>query len=254
MLTIRNVQLRVFEEQALEDFEGEVFIHLLKYFPVDMALLGQEQARRAIRYSRERAGLHGLTTQGEIVRYVDLTLSLGSRFDQDPLLPWAAAALAPREQEHPGERMERLHAQALDYLEQTAGYDGGHYTRAMLRAHRLGWGELPGDEDAAARMALLEHLYPEKLHLLSAQELASFETLLAQYAARQGLATPRAKATLAVLMFMLGSHVLEDPLYPWASAALARSMVGADKGLALYSAARDYLEQGLSLLRQGRSA
>lgn len=254
MFRIRDRQLQVFERLERRRFEDDVLVHLRTYFPVDVALLGEEPVRRVIRHGHERAAAHGFTTRGMIVRYIDLGLSLGGHFDRDPLLPWASAALRPSPDEPAEDRMKRLQAEALRYLREAMGPRGEHFTRAMLRAERVLWDELAGVEDAAAREALLARLHPEKMRLLERRDLLSMEVLLDALAARHGLHEPRAKALLCALMFMLGCHVVEDPLYPWVAAALEleTSAPGAEQGRTLHEAARLHLQDALTLLRERR--
>jgi len=134
---IRPEQMKALRRVRWIPFAEEMLVHLTKHFPIDCQLLGSRQIRRVIRHGIERADAHGFTAKGEICRYVDLSLALGSHFDRDPQLPWVAPLLRISEAGNPKAAMGGLRGRAMEYLEQVSGRRGERYIRALLRARGL---------------------------------------------------------------------------------------------------------------------
>jgi hypothetical protein len=97
MLKIRPEQLEVFAKAALERFEGSAIRHLRQIFPTAVASLTDDQIRMRVRSCLPRARLHGLTTEYQVLCFVDTTYLLGEFFDQEP----------------PGSRIHRLLADTI---------------------------------------------------------------------------------------------------------------------------------------------
>ncbi len=90
MLVIRKSQMEVFETIAARRFEEGLLDHFRAFFPQHAAVLGEAQLQRVLRYGLQRAESRGLGTERGIYLYIALMFMLGSRFDEDPQLPWAA--------------------------------------------------------------------------------------------------------------------------------------------------------------------
>lgn len=277
MLTIRRVQEAAFQEASDRQFQERLLVHVRTYFRVDYELLGEAQIRKVIEHGLRSAARHGLQTRGQCCRYLDLILALGSHFDRDPLLPWAAAALTQGASgtraldlgtmelgtlgeagfaglDEAARRMDRLDELALDYLERLMGPDGGHYRRAMLRGRKVSYGDLAllRQEPRSTLARLLERIHPEKYRQTSPSNLDAFFRFATRQARRHGLAGDHAATLfLGLAMFMLGSHFTEDPLYPWAEAALGHDGVvdPRRRGLILYEATMAHLDRALDLVR-----
>jgi hypothetical protein len=251
MLVIRSAQLRALRRAAWGSFEDEMWAHLQEYFPVDCELMGEAQTRKVIRHGIERADAHGLTTKGQLCRYVDLSLSLGTGFDQDPQLPWAAEILTGGG----GDAMDALHARALVHLEQVAGDSGERYRRAMARARRLTFERAAdavraGPFEAAVR-SWLGRLHPEKLATFDDEVLGGLLALGREDAARYGLTSDAATLVHLTLMFMLGGHVARDPQVPWVAEVLGDPVLADPeaKARALADRAMAHLDRAFVLLR-----
>src|SRR5438094_179214 len=95
-MIIREDQMRTFAEAAAREFEGRMLERLRTHFPKHEVYLGEPQLRVLVRLAVERAQSHVLMAERSIALYLDLMCVLGSGFDTDPQLPWAAAILADR--------------------------------------------------------------------------------------------------------------------------------------------------------------
>lgn len=96
MITIRREQMEVFERALWDRLVHDAVRHLREYFAVDAALLGDPGLHRVAAAAIARARVHGVVVEGDVYKYVNLAMALGTRFDEDPLLPWAAEILQRR--------------------------------------------------------------------------------------------------------------------------------------------------------------
>ena len=279
MLTITRRQLDLLAEGRGVAVADRLLAHMRQHFPVDMALLGRPGARLLAMLAFERARRHRLETVGEACRYLNLMLGLGSWFDEDPLLPWAGAALALPEPA--ADRMAALEADALPWFEAVQGPDGSRAMWALLRVRKVTMEDLavprlgpppsaeqtdpipdpertrrrgpPADRRALLR-ALLVDLHPEKVRIAGMPALeASMDAALGA-ARRAGLDTPEGTALWAGLAFVLGAGFMRDPAHPWAAAALATPGDAAARTEALRAAALHAIEKAIAAIRQAKGA
>lgn len=277
MLTITRRQLELLAESRGVPVADRLFGHMRQHFPVDVALLGTRRARAVALLAFDRARHHRLETVGEACRYLNLMLGLGSWFDQDPLLPWAAAALALPDPA--ADRMAALEADALPWFEAAQGPDGSRALWALMRARgmtiedlaapRLGAPPPPeqtepvGDAALAPRVPhapdrrgalrrLLVDLHPEKARIAGLAALdAAMDSAVAE-ADRAGLGSPAGTTLWAALAFLLGAGFARDPIYPWAAEALATTGGAEARTEALRSAALGALQAAIAAMRQDR--
>jgi len=77
----RAVRLRLFEDRAIQ--------HLRGCFPLETEPHSDDQLRVRVRECIGRASAHGLTTERQVMAFVDVTYIKGVRFDADPDGVWA---------------------------------------------------------------------------------------------------------------------------------------------------------------------
>jgi len=221
MLVIRDDQLDTLHASARSQFEMETLAHLARFYPDDAVLLGETGLLAVIHDAEREATALRLDTVGDLRRFVTLRLVLGSGFLRDPLLPWAARIAADSRGE-PG-MVDRLAAEAADYLELTSGEDGQHALRAVLRAGTLKFEDEFAEltDDAAMSWALPRRVWPQKYRMLQPERRDAYLTVATKAAAAIGLDTPGTTRLYVLLMFLLGAEFATDPALPWASHALA---------------------------------
>ncbi|MCU0612637.1 MAG: hypothetical protein MUE60_12730 [Candidatus Eisenbacteria bacterium] len=179
------------------------------------------------------------------MKFVKLMCVLGSYFDEDPLYPWAAHILADDTLPSPFIRLHNLYRTAAGFLEQTAGANGEHYRRALVRVRSMPYEELVrgrSDDEGAGIQALLYEVYPEHYRTLAQDTFQALESLARSKVQAHGLESREGLLTYILLMFMVGSHFDRDPLHPWVSPVLALQADPRSKSLQLYAAAMDRLD------------
>jgi len=216
MLTLRPPQVQALDLAILERFDDEMLAMLGREFPVDAELLGDEGARPVVALARERAQHHRLPGRGAVAAYLCLMMVLGSYFDEDPQLPWAAQALKPPRVGPSSATMDHLLSLASAHLARTAGPRGLAFLRTLRKVAATEWEELC--DEAPGRW--FRELYPPKAELIGTHEVIELERRGVEMAQRWRLDPLRGGSICAGTMLMLGSGCERDPLYPWFAAAI----------------------------------
>jgi hypothetical protein len=125
MLVIAEVALDQFSRQAHDGFVTRMRVHLRNFFSEQCNALGDEKIGRLIEFGIQRAGEHGFETERDVCKYIDLMCIFGDRFDRDDRLSWARHILESRYPPDPTDRMQYLHATALDALREFEGRERG---------------------------------------------------------------------------------------------------------------------------------
>jgi hypothetical protein len=114
-LTIRTAQWEVLAADVQRRFEARLCADLSRHWPDACRALGDPGLRGRVHEGVERARAHGLTTQRDVLRFLNVMFALGPTFDTDARHPWAAAILGA-----PGVpatlRMDQLCAQVQQVL------------------------------------------------------------------------------------------------------------------------------------------
>ncbi|MDD5033743.1 MAG: hypothetical protein PHE55_03215 [Methylococcaceae bacterium] len=261
MLTINKTQMSAFQDSLIRAFEERTYAHLKLFFPRHCLLLGEEPMRKIIRQGWQKAQSYDLTAECCVRSYIEFTCRLGSGFDTDPLLPWAARILNDKTTLGQVERGDRLYDQAWDYIDhisQDYRDPTGKPTTARfmdeLRNLRHGrdivltQSTYPDarfmDElrnlrhgrdivltqstypDFAREMAWrFETIFPAKCQYIGEQRVQNLIPRGVRSARAYGIATERGIILFTLLMFVLGNGFADDPLLPWASATLSDQRV-----------------------------
>ena len=215
--------MAVFRRSASEEFESRLLSHIEEFFPVHWREAGEDNLHSVIRIGIANAAGYGLKKQNEIYLFVALMLYLGSYFDTDQLLYWAAASLKDSEEPDPFTRVETTYNSAVAYLERVAGPDAKHSAAAMERFVKIA-PEL-GRLTPANFSGMLRWLHPEKCAELSEAQLNRVLTDGHQSAQENGLADVAGVFLYATLAFLLGHGFAKDPQFPWAAKVLTDETV-----------------------------
>lgn len=223
MLVIRSEQMERLRRAASRQFDSEMVRHLYGFAPRHCEVVGEACVREAVALGRSRADGYGFTRRGPVRFYLELMFQLGSGFDTDPQLPWAAGLLRAGDTSDQMDRADRLHAALGDYLDRVAG-PGNAWSIAALRRLRAQVDAppapaAPGFE--AGLIAAMHDVYPEKAAFVGDAGLTVVIRAGAAQAAAHDVRSERGRTLFAVLMFALGHGFADDPLFPWIRTTLA---------------------------------
>lgn len=219
MLVVRKEQIEALEQAALKNFENQMVAHIKEFFPKNYEIIGIPQIRKVIQYGLERAENYDLTTEREICLYLSLMLKLGSNFDVDLQLPWAAETLNDETIADPFIRVNTLHDKSEVYFSQAVGEDHQHLENALVKiiekSDRLF--SLPLKNNFEDHMLTeLWKLFPEKFKVLGKPVLHDLIEQGLGSAKKYNITNERGLMIYIGLMFMLGSGFDTDPQLPWA--------------------------------------
>ena len=113
MIQIRPEQMEAFNRLCLEEFLDRGAAQLRKEFPKEMADASDANLRIRVRRGIDRAAIYGLTSQYEVICFVDAAVLLGEDFDRDPKHAWAKVLLDDPSVS-PQDKADRLLAEALE--------------------------------------------------------------------------------------------------------------------------------------------
>lgn len=83
MLVLRDSQLALLGDGRRERALVAIAAHVERFFPGQCRALGAAGVREAVEHGVARAASHGLVTEREACKYVDLTFVFGRDFDRD---------------------------------------------------------------------------------------------------------------------------------------------------------------------------
>jgi hypothetical protein len=206
MLSIRPVQMKVFEAVALRKFEDDMVIHLAAYAPEHCKAIGEPAVRTSIRLGLERAANYGFTNRGPVRFYIEAMFMFGSDFDTDPQYAWAGTILKDPTITDQMARAARL-----------AGPDYAYAKSALIQLRRVPFEALPlhGDRFATQMFARLKEIYPQKIAYLGETRTYSFIDYARLLPGKLGVDPTRGAALCVGAAFALGHGFGSDPLLPW---------------------------------------
>lgn len=225
MLKIRKEQYEEMGKISLKRFEDSMVEHIREFFPEQYDALGESVVRKVIEYGVDRAEAHGFETEPDVNMYIDLMLLLGSNFDTDPQLPWAAEdeSIEDESMAESVGQVEKLYDQTIEYLDRIEGPEDEYLVKALDEVGEISFEDLPlnRSEDIENKtISLLRRIWPEKCRALGTSALNNLIRYGTESAQRYQITGQRGVALYTVLMFMLGSGFDTDPQFPWAATVL----------------------------------
>ncbi len=246
-MIIRNEQITTFKHAALENFDQGEAERRKESFPKHCESMGDDALLKMIRLGRERASGYGLKSVRSVRVYLDLMFMLGSHFDNDPQLPWAARVLGAKEPRNEEKRLEVLKTKAGEYLNCTCGPGNSKLRSALvkLRQEKTEGLARSGQPFEAYMPRRLWALYPEKAAAAGEEVLREICHRAAALARTTGLACESGVIVLAAMMFLLGAGFATDPQFGWAASILESKVppAPAEKAVKLHQAAMTYLDR-----------
>ena len=121
MLTIRKEQMAIFREPAINDYVKRTVAHLNESFPEKREALGEAKVRETVQYGIQRSASYGITTEGDVRRYIDLMVRW-ARLDQGRV-PWLSI-LNNQAIRNPTTKIDRLYKE-LKKQEKLGGANHG---------------------------------------------------------------------------------------------------------------------------------
>ncbi len=248
MLIISKKQIDAFKNIKGPSFEDSALGHLRGSFPKRCEILEESALRSIIKFGRNRANDYDFHTERGMILFIDLMFLFGSRFDEDPQLPWAEDILTHADTESEIERIENLNAEANACLDAVSGEDNQYIDEALRNIRNEPMYRLDlihADDFEKFILSLLHRVFPTKYNYLKEDGVLRMIERGKEMATEHGMTTVRGTIIYIGLQFMLGTDFATDPQYPWVEDILNTEEVTSPalKAKNLYQASMDYLDQ-----------
>lgn len=254
MLRIRDEQIRALEEVADRNFEAGLVDHIKEFAPKHTEVIGDEHVREAVQAGIERAKEYGFSKRGPIRFFVEMKLLLGSGFDTDFQLPWAAEVLSDQGIEDELQRADTLHERLSEYLETINGPDNEFALRALRKLSKAKMGNyiVSGHSVGTHIKMALKDVYPQKYEYLGEELVETLISKAKESAKILGVTAESGLSVLASLIFAVGHEFANDPLFPWIKNTLTDESIEDPNTRTerLEAKARLYFENALNYLEE----
>jgi len=221
MLKIRADQLETFASLSYAQFVQDLAHELQGFAPPLARVIGSDGCLAVAMLVATTAKRLRFQLRSSVRMVMELSCVLGSRFTEDPQLPWVTELLEYTHDRSETERAQLLHRRALAYLDEVHGPRNRHGVLALRRIATLP--EVQRNRASAAHaegfVRVAAWAFPEK------HEFVGEDTLRALYrhAEAQSAAFELGRSgtlLLAALAFALGFGITQDPCYPWITRTL----------------------------------
>jgi hypothetical protein len=237
---IRAEQMEAFEHAAVRSFEDSVLKHLKNFAPDHFRILTEDEILQVIRHGMKRAELHGFTSRRSLRIYIELMLMLGSGFDADPQLPWAAELLNDKTITGEVARIERLRDKAWEYFDQMLPDFGDvagdarrkefvEQIRQLRQEHHAVLPRSPSPRFYARVSALLNQGLLEKRELLCEKLVRGLIDDGIHLARSYQVMSEQGALLFVTAMFIFGSGFDKDPQLPWAAKVLNDQLLAGEQ-------------------------
>lgn len=219
-LIIRHEQIKAFEEESIRQFRERTIKRLKVFAPRHFELFGEATVRDVVDVAIRQGSSYGLTTESAVYLFVQAMFILGSKFDTDPMFPWAGEILEDQAITAQNQKTDRLYKQLSDYVQKALGKSNEYYFNALRRLRRE---SLPvsGNLEAHATEAL-RRISPEKYVYVGETAVKNLIIEAQEKAAAHAMDGYSGSILASALMFFLGHGIFNDPLHPWVKAALKK--------------------------------
>lgn len=193
--------------------------HFFAFYPHECRQAGESAVRELVQLGIQRAAAHGYRARNAVGLYVNLMFILGSRFDEDPQIPWALEQLDDHLIEDPLARIQRVFHSTEEYLQKTAGSDEEFLRDALHRIKLHDFRDPPsGGSEAFATGTWIRlcELYPQKSGIQGAEHTYALIANAVRSASGHGIVGATGRYMYLMNAFLWGVGFDADPLYPWA--------------------------------------
>lgn len=225
MIIFRKDQLDAFNSVADTDFERILAGKLMELFPRSKRAYGEPALGLMVRGGLANARKLGLEREEDMLRYLGAVLLLGSGFDTDPQLRWAAAALLTPPGVPAPQRVAALWEQTRPYANRVNGADNRFYATALRSLEGKTVETLLSGASRSSRdlFMLLSTIHPQKVQEAGESAIHDLTRFAVESCRTWEILDRECVALMTVLMFLFGAGMMSDPLTAWAPETLKKS-------------------------------
>lgn len=228
MLKISRGQFDALRESRIRNFESEMVEHLSNFAPRHIQVLGEAGTLKAVRFGIDRAVAIGFTACGPIRSFLETMMTLGGRFDEDPIyLDYFQGVFTDGDDTQQLSRAKMLYNRLCEYLEEVAGPGRVRFIDASRRLLAR------ANDSVPENVPILEFLMweaatgqPERMAYLGEDAHRVLLTRTLDLGQTMGLRSRRNQVLFGILALFAGHSFHDDPLYPWIARTLNKQSIG----------------------------
>jgi len=118
MFSIKTEQITTLQDQSKLNFIMRMQEHVRECFPEHYAKLGSENTQELIETAIDKAYSHDIDIERDVCKFLNLMLSFGVDFDQNPECKWATPILEDPMLNASTPKIEALCDSALKFLKE----------------------------------------------------------------------------------------------------------------------------------------
>jgi hypothetical protein len=221
MLTVRNEQMHALAVSAGAAHQRQLVEHCFQFAPRLCQLRGAAAVARLVAEGVQRARAAGWQHRGPMRFWVEMMLTQGSRWHDDPQLRAVNRHLDRTDlAEH--FRADLVYEALQAHLACADGADKHGAREALQRVLAADWTAVttPAPAPETRALALLAQLHPRKLEVVGQDAATRLVRSAGEACHRLGLNPDEAQVLISGLMFGFGHGVLADPMLPWVQQTL----------------------------------
>jgi len=231
MFRISSNQMKALSDSTRRAYEKRAIKALLEIFPSKEETLGADGMLMMVQEGIDRSRRYGIKNQSEVFMYTALMLTIGGRFDEDQLIPWASSILSNNTNSS-SDKISRLYKAAVFYTNATYGADGSFFLNALNKIccakHSDFYEMMRANDPIGSIVQKLEHFYPEKSAFIGTDILMRWvcKEIEISQAGRSETRVHVDRFLYLILMFLWGSEFTKDPQLSNLASMTQKSMSG----------------------------
>jgi hypothetical protein len=255
MIVLRKSQMDILKAVPQKQFKNDMVEHLKLFDPILCRTAGPNAVAAFVDIAYEQALALGLSQKSAVTAYIEIAITLGCEFHQDPQYYWLHPFIKSLGKESQDEKIRLLQFHVVRYLDEVHGAHGENALKALNKIEHITGAEL--GEIAASYFSKapgwLESLQPGKCAFIGFDAISSLAAYAQGEAKQHNLEYPESVPVLLGLMFSFGSGILRDPLYSWIPETFSQPTIG-EKRLfsrtqAYFRSMREHLQKAISDVR-----
>ena len=205
-------RLDLLASYVMEGYISELASHCDTSFPHLRVKMGSQNLYQALRQSVDKAKNTGFTQKDTVQFYIDLQITFGWEFDNDPQYSWIKKILIENQDTEQIEKSTILYDEVETYLTKLWGNDRHALTNQINHMARLDINALNNKNVYTLQeiLSILEVTYPAKFAVTSKQLIEN----LARFSKEKDKSNHYEFFPI-VPMFLLGCGYKEDPYLSW---------------------------------------
>jgi hypothetical protein len=221
------------EEEMLEGLMNE----FKSMYPKRCRVLGDKNLNLFLTHQQKRAKHYNYLYYDDLKRYAIIAFYLGTYFDEDELYPWVKDILVSEESF--GRKVDILNKKFYVYFDTTIGKDAVYFQEALKKLQNINKNTISKFRQFEEIVDILNYIYPQRMKLIGKerflQSVVNQKHEVEQFDIRNALGS----SIYATFVFLMGSHVYNDPLFAWVKKYLDKPLDKSEKIDILYNKGLD---------------